>query len=140
MKTITKAKLVNCLKTKKKLWNRYKKMLNRTNLSDINLSGVNLADADLTGADLRKTNLKGANLTGADLTGANLDFSCLSLSCKTLNIGKTDKRLSCQLLYHFYKFAEKCDDKEIQELLKDEKFINLANQFHRINECEKIEL
>ena len=118
--------------------------LSGANLYGANLSGANLSEANLSGADLRVANLYGANLSEAylseaDLSGANLDFSCLPLSCRSLNIGKTDKRLSVQMLFHAYKFAEKCDDPEIQELLKYQPLIDLCNQFHRtdVNKIKK---
>ena len=106
---------------------------------------ITVEQAVKSGADLRVANLYGANLSEAylseaDLSGANLDFSCLPLSCRSLNIGKTDKRLSVQMLFHAYKFAEKCDDPEIQELLKYQPLIDLCNQFHRtdVNKIKKI--
>jgi hypothetical protein len=105
--------------------------LSGANLSGADLSGADLRYADLSEADLRWANLKGADIRYANLRGADLDFSCLPLSCGSLGIEKTDKRLSVQILFHAYKFAEKCDDPEIQELLKYQPLIDLCNQFHR---------
>ena len=107
--------------------------------SGADLRVANLSEADLSGANLYGAKLYGANLYEADLSGVNLDFSCLPLSCRSLNIGKTDKRLSVQMLFHAYKFAEKCDDPEIQELLKYQPLIDLCNQFHRtdVNKIKK---
>ena len=113
--------------------------LSGADLHRANLHEADLHEADLIGANLSGANLRGANLSGADLIGANLDFSCLTLSCKTLHIGKTDKRLSVQILYHAYKFAEKCDDPEIKELLKYQPLIDLCNQLHR-DDVEKIKI
>ena len=91
-----------------------------------NLSWANLSGADLSGADL----------SGADLSGANLDFSSgLSLRCGSFNF-TADLRLAAQLAYHFCRIDfGGCDDaKKAQSALK-----NLANQFHRVDECGRIE-
>ena len=132
--------------------------LRGANLRDADLTGANLRDADLRGADLRGANLTGANLTGAnlrdadlrgadltgadlrgaDLTGADLDFSCWPLWCFSLKV-KIDKRLFCQLLYHTIRAGRSVDDDEVKALLNSESIINLANQFHRVKECGKIE-
>ena len=79
--------------------------LEDADLEDANLRGANLRDADLEGADLRGANLEGAdlrnaNLEGADLRDADLDFCAYSLSCASLHPGKTDDRLTAQLVRH----------------------------------------
>jgi hypothetical protein len=88
----------------------------------------------LQGADLRHAYLQGANLQGANLRGADLDFSSgLPFWCGSFNV-KLDSRQAYQLLYHFCKFEfEEAEIKEIQRNLKD-----LANKFHRVNECGEI--
>ena len=55
-------------------------------------------DADAEHAE--RANLRGADLRGANLSGANLDFSSYPLSCKSLHLGKTDDRLTAQLVRH----------------------------------------
>ena len=83
-----------------------------------------------------KANLSWANLSGADLSGADLDFSSgLSFCCGSFNF-KADIRLAAQLAYHFCRidFGDCEDAKQAQTVLKD-----LANKFHRIDECGKIE-
>ena len=74
--------------------------LSGANLSWANLSEANLSGANLRGADLCGANLSEANLRGANLSGANLDFSSYPLSCKSLHLGKTDDRLTAQLVRH----------------------------------------
>jgi len=100
------------------------------------LSGANLSGANLSGADLRGADLRGADLRGADLRGADLDFSSgPSLRCESFDF-KADLRLAAQLAYHFCRINfEGCSEgQEAQKQLKD-----LANKFHRVEECGKIE-
>ena len=117
------------------------------------LRWADLRWADLCGADLRRANLRGANLRGANLFGANLsranlfganlqvadvDFSCRPLWCGSLNV-KIDKRIFCQLLYHTLRAGQSVDDPEVKRLFEIPEIVNLANQFHRVDECGKIE-
>ncbi len=118
------------------LWGAY---LQGADLQGADLQGADLQGADLHGAnlrwaDLRRADLRGAYLQGAYLRGANLDFSCFPLWCGSFNI-KADMRLATQLAYHFCKINfENCPEaKEMQEKMKD-----LANKFHRVDECGKI--
>ena len=95
---------------------------------------ANLGEADLRGADLRGANLGGANLKGANLKGANLDYSCWPLWCGSLGV-RVCKRIAAQLAYHFCRLV--CDDPEV--IAAQNALIPLANQFHRVDECGKIE-
>ena len=109
------------------------------NLSGANLSGANLSGANLNGANLMGANLMGANLSYADLRGANLrgadlDFSCYPLSCGSLHL-KADKRLACQLAYHLC--SMQCDDADYIKMRNS--ILDFANQFHRVDECGKLE-
>ena len=92
-----------------------------------------------SGADLSGSNLRGADLTRANLRGANLDFSCWPLWCGSLD-AVIDKRIFCQLLYHTLRAGKSVDDPEVKRLFEIPEIVNLANQFHRANECGKIEL
>ena len=118
-----------------KILEAHKKWINseddgvRADLSEANLSGANLSDADLRGA-----NLRGAKLSGADLRGANLDFSCWPLWCGSLAV-KVCKRIAVQLAYHFCKLD--CDDPEY--IAARNAILDFANQFHRVDECGKLE-
>ena len=102
-------------------------------------SEANLRGADLRWADLRGANLRGADLRGADLSGADFDFSCWPLWCGSLNV-KIDKRIFCQLLYHALRAGQSVDDPEVKRLFEIPEIVNLANKFHRVEECGKIEL
>lgn len=100
---------------------------------------ANLQEADLCGANLREANLRradlhGANLHRANLCGANLDFSCWPLWCGSLDV-TVDKRIAAQLAYHFCRV--RCDDPEVQAAQKA--LAPLANQFHRVEECGRVD-
>ncbi|MEY8279255.1 pentapeptide repeat-containing protein [Blautia marasmi] len=138
-----------------KILEAHKKWINseddgvRADLSEANLSGAELRGADLSGAELRGANLRGANLSDADLSGAdlrganlsdadlrgaNLDFSCWPLWCGSLAV-KVCKRIAVQLAYHFCKLD--CDDPEY--IAARNAILDFANQFHRVDECGKLE-
>ena len=124
------------------------------NLCGANLQGANLQGADLQGADLRGADLRGANLQRADLREANLrganlqradlreanlreanlDYSCWPLWCGSLDV-RVCKRIAAQLAYHFCRLD--CDDPEV--IAAQNALIPLANQFHRVDECGKLE-
>ena len=108
--------------------------LRETDLRGVNLQKANLQRADLRGADLRGANLQGADLQGVNLQGANLDFSVWPLWCGSLDV-KVDARIARQLAYHLCRLD--CDDEEylkVRDAIKD-----LANKFHRADECGRIE-
>ena len=116
--------------------------LSRADLRGANLRGANLSRADLRGAKLRGANLRWANLSRTDLSRtdlseANVDFSCWPLWCGSLNV-KIDKRIFCQLLYHTLRAGKSVDDQEVKKLFEIPEVVNLANQFHRVDECGKI--
>lgn len=96
-------------------------------------NGINLSNADLSSSDLR-----GSDLSGTDLSGANLDYSCWPLCYGSLR-AKIDKHRFIQLLYHTVRAGQSVEDEEVQKFLNMPEVIALANQFHRVNECGKIE-
>ena len=148
--------------------NLYGASLNNADLSDANLSDANLRDADLRGANLRGADLRGANLhyadlygaslndadlrdadlSGADLSdaslyradlrGANLDYSCLPLWCGSLSANFDDRQI-IQFVYHIVKSG--LNSTNTSDEIKSElaKLIDLANKFHKVNECGKID-
>ena len=106
------------------------------NLRRADLCRADLRGADLRGADLREANLRGAdlrraNLEEANLRGADIDFSCWPLHCGSLG-AKADAKITTQLLYHVLKSG----DNEVTKALRKLKTVrDLANQFHRVDEC-----
>ena len=103
-------------------------------LSWADLHGENLYGADLRWECLRGANLCGAYLLGANFCGADLDYSAWPLWCGALHV-KTDKRIMCQLAYHFC--AQDCDDPE--HIAARNAMLDFANQFHRVDECGRLE-
>ena len=122
--------------------------LSGANLEGAKLSGANLLYADLSYADLSYAKLSYANLSGAKLEGAklsyanlsyaDLDYSSWPLWCGSLSV-KIDKRIFCQLLYHTLRAGQSVEDEEVQALLNNPDVLKLANQFHRAEECGKLE-
>ena len=123
--------------------------LREADLREADLEGANLLGATLWGADLRRADLEGADLWGANLRGAtlwganlreadlreaDLDYSCWPLWCGSLDV-RACKRIAAQLAYHFCRLD--CDDQEV--IAAQNALIPLANQFHRVGECGKLE-
>ena len=113
--------------------------LSSANLYCANLRGANLRRADLCSADLRDADLCSANLRRADLRGANLDFSCWPLWCGSLDT-KIDTRVATQLLYHLMRACTVSPDVSdaFKAALFTDALISEANNFHRVNECGRI--
>ena len=108
--------------------------LSYADLRSADLRSANLRYADLSSADLSYADLSYANLRSTDLRSANLDFSSgFSFQCSSFDV-KIDLKIGSQLAYHFCRMcAEDPDVKKAQESLKE-----LANKFHRVNECGKL--
>ena len=113
--------------------------LSDADLSDANLKGAYLSDADLSGANLSGANLSGANLSGANLSGAYLDYSCLPLWCGSLKVHMDDKQVK-QLLYHTLSIVKYSNNvsEELKSALLTETNLEIANQFHRVDECGEL--
>lgn len=109
--------------------------LRYADLSYADLSYANLRSADLSSADLRY-----ANLRYADLRSADLDYSAFPLWCGGLDVNIDDKQ-AIQLLYHLVRNVHfsKNTSAEMKKLCKIKSIIKKANEFHRVNECGKIE-
>jgi hypothetical protein len=121
MRKTTKEKMIKVLKTKKKVWNSWRKMFP--------------SDPYLRGSDLR-----GSDLSNADLSNADLDFSALFLGCKSLK-AKFDEKHIIQILYHAIKPCVEnkiVKDPDLKKLLNSKMFQKVVNKFHRA-ECGKIE-
>ena len=101
------------------------------------LSNADLRRADLSNANLSGANMRGATLRGANMRGANIDFSCLPLWCGSLSAHFDDRQI-IQLIYHTVKSG--LNSKNTGEEVKNEltKLIDLANRFHRVDECGRI--
>ena len=120
--------------------------LRDADLRDADFREANLIEADLRGANLRGANLSGADLIGAKLDGANLcdadiDFSVWPLWCGGLFV-HIDDRIAIQLLYHLVRnvLFSRNTSEELKRLLSQKEIVQVANQFHRVDECGRIEV
>ncbi len=115
--------------------------LRGANLRGADLLGANLIYANLIYANLRGANFLGADLRGADLRGANIDYSAFPLWCGGLNV-HIDDRIAIQLLYHLVRnvLYSKNTSEELKNLLSQKEIVTVANQFHRVDECGRIEV
>lgn len=79
-----------------------------------------------------------ADLRDANLSGANLDYSCLPLWCGSLSANFDDRQI-IQFVYHIVKSG--LNSTNTSDEIKSElaKLIDLANKFHKVNECGKID-
>ena len=113
--------------------------LRGADLRGANLRCANLEDANLRGADLRGANLEDADLRGANLRGANLDYSCLPLWCGSLLANMDDRQVK-QLLYHTLSIVKHSNNvsETLKEALLTEQNVNIAKEFHRADECNKL--
>ena len=109
-------------------------------LRDKDLQGEDLRGANLQDANLRGANLRGANLQDADLRGANVDYSAWPLWCGSLE-AYIDDRIAIQILYHLLRPVQVSPyvSQEVKDRLLTDDLIDLANRFHRIEECGEIE-
>ena len=95
--------------------------------------------ANLSGANLSGANLSGADLSGANLSGADIDYSCLPLCCVSLKVHMDDKQVK-QLLYHTLSIVKYSNNvsEELKSALLTETNLEIANQFHRVDECGEL--
>ena len=130
---------------KHKLWLENKEGGEKANLKWANLKCADLMRDDLTGADFTGANLKWANLKCADLTetdfpGANLDFASWPLWCGSLK-AYVDDRIAIQLLYHTLSVVQHSPyvSQEVKEALLTDGNVDIANRFHRVDECGRLD-
>lgn len=111
----------------------------RADLSYMDLSGMNFKSENLgcmilRGADLRNADLTNTTLIETDLKGANLDYSCLPLWCGSLTAHFDDRQLR-QIAYHLVKAGLHSKNASPETKRELAKLIDLANGFHRVDEC-----
>lgn len=72
----------------------------------------------------------------ADLSEADIDYSCLPLWCGGLKAHMDDRQVK-QFLYHTLSIAaySKNVSKELKDLLLTDQNLQVANGFHRAEEC-----
>ena len=108
-------------------------------LRSADLYNSDLSDSSLSGANLRCSNLRGSSLRGADLRGADLDWSCWPLWCGSLK-AHVDDRIAIQLLYHTLSVVQHSPhvSDELKRTLLTPEILNIANRFHRVDECGRL--
>ena len=120
-------------------------ILEHSDLRSADLQHARLEDSDLQGAilrnaDLRRADLRNADLRHSDLRGADLDYASWPLWCGSLK-AYVDDRIAIQLLYHTLSVVQHSPyvSEEVKEKLLTPEIVSLANRFHRVGECRKIE-
>lgn len=78
--------------------------------------------------------LNGEGGRRANLRGADLDYSCLPLWCGSLKANFDDKQIT-QFVYHTVKAGLNSINTSDEVKSELRKLIDLANQFHRVDEC-----
>lgn len=104
------------------------------NFENVDFGRVMIRWAKLIGASFCNSRLGRANLRSSNLIGSDIDFSSLPLSCRGLD-WEIDERIAAQLAYHFC--SMRCENREVKEA--QNALLNLANKFHRVEECGLIE-
>ena len=105
------------------------------------LSYESLVGKKLCGSDLRHIDFCNTDLRHADFRGANIDYSAFPLWCGGLDV-HIDDQIAIQLLYHLVRnvlFSQNTSE-ELKRLLSQKEIVKVANQFHRIDECGRIEV
>ena len=99
-----------------------------------NMQGANFGGANMQGANMRCADMQGANMRGADMRGADIDYACWPLWCGSFDV-IVDARIAAQLAYHFCRLV--CDDP--MYIAARNAIVEFANQFHRVDECGRLE-
>lgn len=120
-------------------------ILRGTNLKSASLDHADLQHSDLRfavlhHADLNCANLHRANLYRADMRGTNIDYASWPMRCGSLQ-AYIDDRIAIQLLYHTLSVVQHSPyvSEEVKKALLSAENVKIANRFHRVWECGKIE-
>ena len=113
--------------------------LRSANLQHASLQYAILQYASLQHASLQYADLQHTNLCGTDLRGADIDYATWPLWCGSLE-AYIDDRIAIQILYHLLRPAQASPyvSQEVKERLLTDDLIDLANRFHRAEECGEI--
>ena len=108
--------------------------MREVDMRGVDMREANMREVDMRGVDMRWADMRGVDMREADMRGVDIDFSCWPLWCGSLDV-TVDKRIAAQLAYHFCRLV--CDDDEVKQAQK--MLAPLANQFHRVEGCGRIE-
>ena len=127
--------VLNEILAKHELWYKGKKEGERANLQCANLQYANLQYANMQNA-----NMQDADMRGADMRGADIDYSAWPLWCGSLK-AHVDDRIAIQLLYHALSVVQHSPyvSEDIKRTLLTPEVVEVANRFHRVNECGELE-
>ncbi len=95
--------------------------------------------ADMQGANMQYADMQRADMRYVDMQGANIDHSAWPLWCGSLK-AYVDDRIAIQLLYHTLSVVQYSPyvSEELKRTLLTEPVVDIANQFHRVDECGKL--
>jgi hypothetical protein len=90
---------------------------------------------------MQRADMRGANMQRADMRGANIDYSVWPLWCGSLK-AYVDDRIAIQLLYHTLSVVKYSPyvSKKIKRALLTPEVVEVANRFHRVDECGKLDV
>ena len=113
--------------------------LQYASLQYANLQYANLQYASLQYASLQYASLQHASLCCTDLRGADIDYATWPLWCGSLE-AYIDDRIPIQLLHHLLRPVQASPyvSQDVKERLLTDDLIDLANRFHRAEECGEI--
>ena len=115
--------------------------LGYANLRGANLKCTKLEDADLRYTIFAEANLVCADMRGADMRDANIDYSAWPLWCGSLKTN-VDDRIAIQLLYHTLSVVQHSPyvSDNVKRTLLTSEVVEVANRFHFVDECGKLEI
>lgn len=138
--------------------------MNRADMMGVNMQRANtqradMQDANMWGADMRGANMQRANMQRAnmqhvdmqhadmrsaemqrtDMRGVNIDYSAWPLCCGSLK-AYVDDRIAIQLLYHTLSVVQysRYVSEDVKRTLLTQDVVDVANRFHRVDECGKL--
>lgn len=87
-----------------------------------------------------RMDMQDADMRGADMRGADIDYSAWPLWCGSLK-AHVDDRIAVQLLYHTLSVVQYSPyvSEDIKRTLLTPDVVELANRFHRVDECGKLD-
>ena len=114
--------------------------IQRTDLQHAILRDVDFRHAILQRTRLQRTELRGADLRRADMRGTDIDYASWPMWCGSLE-AYVDDRIAIQLLYHTLSVVQHSPyvSEDVKKALLSAENVRIANRFHRVGECGKIE-
>ena len=111
------------------------------NMQRADMQCADMRYADMQCADMRYADMRYANLRNANMQRANIDYSAWPLWCGSLK-AHVDDRIAIQLLYHTLSVVQNSPyvSEELKRTLLTEPVVDIANRFHRVDECGALEV